>query len=136
MPEDGGNGVRQFHREDLLRRPTYEMFRSETAEGLLEMVLDGQMPTSRVPKARPRSRQCSLLILNAKTRGKGYRKKERGKERERERETFEYSSSRDVNTNSQGCNILSSIYRRPMGTVPNGRDRRRERSTSCQMITV
>lgn len=59
--EDGRHGFGEFHREDLLRRAADQVLRPEAAEGVREMVLDGQVPASRVPEAGPRSRQCSLL---------------------------------------------------------------------------
>ena len=59
--EDGRHRFSEFHREDLLRRAADQVLRPEAAEGVREMVLDGQVPASRVPEAGPRPRQCSLL---------------------------------------------------------------------------
>lgn len=62
MFENGRHRVREFHREDLLRRSENEMFHIETAEGLHEVVLDGQVPAPRVPKAGSRPGKCSLPL--------------------------------------------------------------------------
>lgn len=61
MLENGRNVLGEFHREDLLRRLANQVLRPEAAKSVHEMVLDGQVPASRVPETGPRSRQCSLL---------------------------------------------------------------------------
>lgn len=72
------------------------MFHTKASKGLHEMVLDGQVSAPRVPKAGSRSRQCSLSLNGRGSKNDGY--------------VLEYSSSRDVNINSQGCNSLSRVF--------------------------